>query len=158
VTEDLSEFDDFIFEPIDGAVKDLSAELTEQELARKLKKITKDAHDKKERQKMIERQLQDKNVVSRVKKIISLPPDHVPEVGAFANHMRGHKDQLIFTRVTGHPNYIDNSVWFDTNECWVCGRHSKMTIAASLADSLKDQEFEQIILLTSMMTKRTERE
>lgn len=75
--------------------------------------------------------------------MLQLPPDHVPEVGCFSNPMRQDRKQeeLIFTRVTGHPNIQDNNVWYDTNECWVCSRHNKLSVSVSMVDKVIDQEF-----------------
>ena len=77
-------------------------------------------------------------MIKRVKELTQLPPGHVPEVGGFANPMRGHKDELIFSRVTGHPNYADNNTWFDSHECWVCQRHSKLSVTVAMADRIVD--------------------
>lgn len=92
-----------------------------------------------------------------VKQLTSLPPNNVPELGAFANPMRNHKDEFIFCRITGHPNAIDNDTWFDTCECWICCEHTKMNVVVSTMDRHVDSEFTQIILLTAMMTKRAEK-
>lgn len=70
--------------------------------------------------------------------------------------MRNHEKELIFSRVTGHPNIEENNVWFDTNECWVCQRHNKFSVSVSMVDKVIDQEFQEIIVLTAMMTKRAE--
>ncbi len=69
---------------------------------------------------------------------MSMPNDNVSEKGGYGNPMRGLKDQLIFTRITGHPNTIDNNVWFDTGECWVCEQHNKFTVEVSSDERLID--------------------
>ena len=71
--------------------------------------------------------------------------------------MRGHREELIFTRVTGHPNTPDNNVWFDANECWVCARHNKLSVTVGMVDKVIDQQFQDIIVLTSMMTRRAQK-
>ena len=68
--------------------------------------------------------------------------------------MRDHKEKLVFSRVTGHPNVPENNIWFDCNECWVCERHSKLSISVKLNEKLVDQEFQDIIMLTAMMQNR----
>ena len=88
---------------------------------------------------------------------MSLPPNNVPEIGAFSNPMRQQKDELVFSRITGHPNALDNDTWFDTNECWICGEHNKMNIVVTTMDRHVDSEFTQIILLTAMMSRRAEK-
>ena len=107
----------------------------------KLKKIKRDTLRDKKRIQAMDAHLHDTNVISRVKKLISLPPDHVKEVGCFSNPMRGHKDVIIFSRVTGHPNLADNNIWFDNHECWVCDKHNKMSVTVSMADKIVDQQF-----------------
>ena len=55
--------------------------------------------------------------------------------------MRGLKEELIFCRVTGHPNIEGGDCWYDTNECWVCKRHNKLSVSVASAEKLVDQEF-----------------
>ena len=126
----------------------------DQALERQLKRITRETILTKERKKAIELQLQDQNIIHRVKQLVTLPPDHVPEIGSFANPMRNHRESMIFTRVTGHPNIQDRDCWFDTNECWICHKHSKLSIQVASSDKMIEQEFQDIIVLTAMMTKR----
>lgn len=147
----MSDLDDLI---IPKMIIDPDFETQEKMLQRKLKRITREKKEEKEREKIIKQQMQDKNVIQRVKKLIKLPPEHVPELGAHANPMKDHKDTLIFTRITGHPNAVDNDVWFDTSECWICAQHSKLTVDVRVSDRRMDKEFTQIIMLTAMMTKR----
>ena len=110
----------------------------EQMLERQLKRITKEGHKDKERQKAIEAYESSQQVIQRVKQLLQLPPEHVSEKGCFSNPMRGHKDELIFTRVTGHPNIPENNVWFDTSECWVCAKHNKLSVTVSMVDKVID--------------------
>ena len=104
-------------------------------------KITKEGLQEQERKKALEAAESNAHVITRVKQLLQLPPDHVPEVGCFSTPMRGHKEELIFTRVTGHPNIADNNIWFDVNECWICARHNKMSVSVSMVDKVIDQEF-----------------
>ena len=71
--------------------------------------------------------------------------------------MRDHRENFVFSRITGHPNAIDNDVWFDSSECWICAEYNKLSVVVSTNDRHVDSEFTQIILLTAMMTRRTER-
>ena len=84
-----------------------------------------------------------------------MAPNNVAEVGAFANPMRNHISEMIFSRLTRHPNTVDNNTWFDCHECWVCQRHNKLSVSVAMADKVLDPDFEQIIMLTAMMTKRS---
>ena len=43
--------------------------------------------------------------IERVKRLLAMPPDQTKDMGASANPMLGHSETLIFTRITGHPDY-----------------------------------------------------
>ena len=96
-------------------------------------------------------------VIQRVKALITLPPDHVRERGAYANPMRDFKEHFVFSRVTGHPNIAENNHWVDSCECWICDQHAKMSVNVQMTEHLQDQEFADIIVLTAMMQNRIEK-
>jgi hypothetical protein len=69
---------------------------------------------------------------------MDLPQNHVPDVGSYANPMRGHKEKCIFSRIIGHPDLSDNNEWFDCTECWICDRWSKRSIKICRANAVPD--------------------
>jgi len=71
--------------------------------------------------------------------------------------MRGHREKLVFSRVTGHPNIEEDSIWFDSHDCWICDKHNKLSISVSTVDKLVDQEFQDIIMLSAMMQYRSQK-
>ena len=90
----------------------------------------------------------------KIEKLMSLPQNHVPDIGSYANPMRGHKLKCIFTRITGHPDLADNNEWFDCAECWICDRWSKRELKICRANAVPDLQFTEIILLTAFVKKR----
>ena len=88
--------------------------------------------------------------IERVKRLLAMPPDQVPEAGGAANPMAGHGEALIFSRVTGHPDYPDGNQWFDASECWICERWSKCSFRVANCHAMPDKEFTEIIWLGAL--------
>lgn len=61
---------------------------------------------------------------------------------------------LVFSRVLGHPEIIKSRQWYETNECWVCGKWRYMVVIwnprisqrayIQAQDIQKDQIFDKI--------------
>ena len=85
--------------------------------------------------------------IERVKRLLAMPPEQVPEPGGAANPMNGHAQELVFSRVTGHPDYVDTNQWFDASECWICDRWSKCAFRVANCHAMPDQEFAEVVWL-----------
>lgn len=93
--------------------------------------------------------------MERVKYLLQMIPENIQnEKGTFNNPMRGHARELIFSRVTGHPDLPENNQWFDCAECWVCEEWSKVNFVVRLEERHLDQEFQDIIVLTAFLKNR----
>jgi hypothetical protein len=96
-------------------------------------------------------------LVRNVHQIMQLSPNHVPDVGGGGNPMRGHTNQLVFSRITGHPDIPGAEHWVDTNECWICNKWQKKTFSACNLDALPDKEFQSIMKLTETVYRRLQK-
>ena len=88
--------------------------------------------------------------IERVKALLAMPPDQVPEPGGAPNPMYGHAENLTFCRVTGHPDYVDVDQWFDASECWICERWNKCSFRVANCHAMPDKEFTEIIWLGAL--------
>ena len=104
------------------------------------------------------RQSDETLIMERVKNLINLIPDQVTEKGAWSNPMRGHKSELLFTRITGHPDAKDAHHWVDSSECWICQKWSKVEFKVCANDAVLDKDFEEIIILSSIINGGKKRE
>ena len=50
------------------------------------------------------------------------------------NPMTGYMNEIIFSRVLGSDEIEEGDYWVDSTQCWVCRKHSKVTIAYHLLD------------------------
>ena len=93
---------------------------------------------------------EDALTIERVKTLLALNPNQVPEPGCAANPMYGHGAEMIFCRVTGHPDVPDANQWFDASECWICDRWNKCSFRVANCHAMPDKEFTEIIWLGAL--------
>ena len=117
----------------------------------------KNAINKKDKQQSNMQRLQLESMrIARVKGLLAIPPDQTKDIGANANPMLGHSDKVIFTRITGHPDLLEQDQWFDSSECWICNRHNKFSFRVANCHELQDKEFMEIISI-GWITKELEK-
>ena len=66
-------------------------------------------------------------------------------------HMDG---DLIFQRAVGHPEIEGSGRWEDASECFMCNRYSKVTIEMDELEEIIDQDFGNLMQLTSILNER----
>ena len=79
-----------------------------------------------------------------------MPPEQTKEMGGSANPMLGHSSTVIFTRVTGHPDYPEVDQWYDSSECWICDCHNKFSFRVANCHEMLDKEFSEISWIGSI--------